>query len=114
MSFHLGFIIESTVAVLLAISIGYSIAVDKKLRKLRLGEDELRKTIQDLGGATEKAERAVATLRQALEDSDTELAGQIRIADRRVQELQMQIRAGDDILHRIGRIVGVGEGKLAA
>ena len=105
MSFHLGMLLETLVASLLAATIFFAVRLERQLRGLRMGEDVLRKTIQELGGATERAERAVATLRQALEDSDLELAAQVRIADRRSTDLKAQIQAGEDVLGRISRIV---------
>jgi hypothetical protein len=114
MSLHLGFVIETIVAVLLAISIGYSILLDRRLRRLRLGEGELRKTIQELATATDRAERAVLALREAIEQSDTELEAQMRLADRRTTELGERIKAGTDLIARISRIVGLGETRAAA
>ena len=114
MTMHIGFIIETVVAVLLAVSIGYSIMLDRRLKGLRLGEGEMRKTIQDLGAATERAERAVIALRQALEESDMELTSQVRLAERRSAELQAQIKSGGEFLGRISRIVGLGETREAA
>lgn len=114
MNLHLGFVLESVVAVLLVISIGYSILIDRRLKNLRLGEEELKKTIAELGTATDRAERAVLALRQAIEQCDGELAEQLKKAERRSSELEIQVEAGADILARIGRIVGLGESKLAA
>ena len=114
MSLHPGFVIEAMVAMLLAVSIGYSVALERRLRALRLGEAELRKTIAELDGAAERSERAIAALRIALEDSDAMLAEQLRLADRRGAELKAQEAAGGDILARISRIVGVGEPRVAA
>lgn len=114
MSYSLGFLIEATVAILLVISIAYSIILERRLKSLRLGEDELRKIIAELGMATERAGSAVVALRGALEDCDAELADQLRSAERRSAELKAQVAAGGDILARISRIVGVGDGKLAA
>lgn len=105
MSYHFGIVIESVVALLLAATIVFAVRLERQLRGLRLGEDALRKTIQELGTATAHAERAVGDLRQALEDSDLELAAQVRIADRRASDLKAQIQGGEDVLARISRIV---------
>lgn len=105
MSFHLGVFLETGVAVLLAATIVFAVRLERRLRGLRAGEETLRKTIQELGVATEHAERAVANLRQALEDSDLELAAQVRTADRRSSDLKAQIQAGEEVLGRISRIV---------
>ena len=52
MSMQLGLFIETGVAVLLAATIFYAIRLERRLRGLRLGEETLRKTIQELGAAT--------------------------------------------------------------
>lgn len=114
MTMHIGFIIETVVAVLLAVSIGYSVMLDRRLKGLRLGEGELRKTIQELGAATERAERSIISLRQALEESDMELTAQVRLAERRSSELQAQIKTGGEFIDRISRIVGLGDTREAA
>lgn len=114
MSMNMGFIIETIVAGLLAISIGYSIVLDRRLRNLRLGEGELRRTIQDLAAATDRAERAVSALREAVQQSDNDLESQMRLADRRSGELSERIKAGTDLISRISRIVGLGDARAAA
>ena len=116
MSMQAGLFIEAGVAVLLGVTIYFAVRLERCLRGVRLGESELRKTIQELGAATERAERAVAVLRVALEASDAELSSQLRAADRRSIDLKAQIAAGEDVLGRISRIVIAtsAPGRLAA
>ena len=55
-----GVMIEALVAVLLLITIGYCIVLDKRLRRFRADEHSLKATISELITATEIAERAIA------------------------------------------------------
>ncbi|HRJ69478.1 MAG TPA: DUF6468 domain-containing protein [Beijerinckiaceae bacterium] len=109
-----GLIIEALVALLLAVSIGYCVVLDRRLQRIRLNEDEMRRTILELGAATERAERAIETLRDAVHDCDRTLADRLRQAERQSGDLVQQIRAGSEVLSRISRIVAVGKGGVAA
>lgn len=104
-----GFVIESVVAVLLAVAIGYCALLDRRLQRIRLNEDEMRRTIIDLTSAAERAEKAIETLRDAVHDCDRELAGRLKAAEKQSAELAAHIRAGGDILARISRIVAAGK-----
>ena len=55
--------------------------------------------------ASERAERAIESLRHTLGDCDRTLAERLRVAERYTADLEDQIRSGDDILNRISRIV---------
>lgn len=105
MSATLAMIIESLVAVLLAVTIGYCVLLDRRLQRLRADEGQMRQTVVDLGLATERAERAIDGLRRTLADCDQSLAERLRIAERTTADLEGQIRTGDDVLARISRIV---------
>lgn len=108
MSASLGLVLESFVAILLMVAIGYCAVLDRRLQRIRLNEADMRKTVQDLGGATERAERAVENLRAAIDECDSALADRLRAAERQSQELASQVRAGGDVISRISRIVGAG------
>jgi len=105
MSPIMAMIIESLVTVLLAVTVGYCIVLDRKLQRLRADEGQMRATVIDLGMATERAERAIDSLRKTLADCDQSLAERLRIAERTTQDLESRIRTGDEVLDRIGRIV---------
>ncbi len=105
MSPTIALMIESLVAVLLAVTIGYCVVLDKRLQRLRADEHQMRATVIDLGLATDRAERAIEGLRKTLADCDQSLAERLRIAERTTADLEGQIRTGDDVLTRINRIV---------
>lgn len=105
MSPIMAMIIESLVAVLLAVTVGYCVVLDRKLQRLRADEGQMRATVIDLGMATDRAERAIEALRKTLADCDQSLAERLRIAERTTQDLESRIRTGGEVLGRIGRIV---------
>lgn len=105
MTGNLGMVIELMVVGLLCVTIGYCILLDRRLRAVRQDEQIMRKTVIELGTATERAERAIDSLRHTLGDCDRTLAERLRVAERYTADLEDQIRSGDDILNRISRIV---------
>lgn len=102
---NLGIVIELMVVGLLVVTIGYCVMLDRRLRAVRQDEQVMRKTVTELGAATERAERAIDSLRHTLGDCDRTLAERLRVAERYTADLEDQIRTGDDILNRISRIV---------
>ncbi|OYU50605.1 MAG: hypothetical protein CFE31_03415 [Rhizobiales bacterium PAR1] len=102
---NLGMVIELIVVGLLCVTIGYCMLLDRRLRAMRQDEQVMRKTVLELGLATERAERAIDSLRHTLGDCDRTLAERLRVAERYTSDLEEQIRSGDDILNRISRIV---------
>jgi hypothetical protein len=59
MNHSFGLAIESLVAVLLILTIGYCMLLNKRLKRLRADEQSLKATISELITATEIAERAI-------------------------------------------------------
>jgi len=100
-----GFIIESVVSVLLLLTIGYCMLLNKRLQRLRADEQTLKATISELITATEIAERAIAGLKLTVRDCDKTLGERLRTAERFVAEIDRQVGAGEDVLHRLLQIV---------
>ncbi|MCA0399654.1 MAG: DUF6468 domain-containing protein [Proteobacteria bacterium] len=105
MTGNMGMMIELVVVGLLAVTIGYCTVLDRRLRAIRQDEQVMRKTVVELGAATERAERAIDALRNTLGDCDRTLGERLRVAERYAADLEEQIRSGDDVLNRISRIV---------
>ena len=59
MSNYIAMMIEALVAMLLTITIGYCVILNKRLRRLNSDEMSLKATISELITATEIAERAI-------------------------------------------------------
>jgi hypothetical protein len=100
-------VLELLVVGLLAVTVAYCIQLDRKLQRLRQDEKAMRQTVVDLGLATERAERAIEGLRASLGDCDRTIVERLRLAETASAELKVQVGAGEDVLNRIGKIVGV-------
>ncbi|MEX2127250.1 MAG: DUF6468 domain-containing protein [Xanthobacteraceae bacterium] len=100
----LGLLIESLVAVLLTLTIGYCFVLNRRLKRLRADESSLRATIAELVAATQIAERAIQGLQTTVHDCDATLGERLRNAERMAAELSRDLRRGDEIISRIHRI----------
>ena len=95
---------EALVALLLIITIGYCVLLNKRLKRLRADESDLRATISELVMATEIAERAIGGLREAALDCDKTLAARMREAEYFSIEIAREIGEGQKVLARIKQI----------
>jgi hypothetical protein len=103
-SHSFGLLIESLVAVLLTVTIGYCVVLNRRLHRLRSDEMSLKATISELITATEIAERAVGGLKVAARDCDNDLGERLLAAERFTGEIARQIAAGEQVLARLARI----------
>ena len=108
MSNALGLMIESLVAILLVFTIGYSVLLNKRLKRLKSDELTLKATISELITATEIAERAIIGLKVTVRDCDQGLGEKLRNAERFTADIGRQIEAGEDICKRLAQIVTAG------
>lgn len=104
MSHAFGFVIESLVAALLMLTIGYCMLLNKRLKRLKADEQSLKATIGELITATEIAERAIGGLKHAVRDVNENLGDQIAVATDLSQKLQSQLFEGDAVMRRLSRI----------
>jgi chromosome segregation ATPase len=104
MSHSLGLVIEGLVAVLLMLTIGYCMLLNKRLKRLKADEQSLKATIGELITATEIAERAIGGLKHTVRDVNENLGSQIATATDLSQQLSKQLLHGDVVLQRISRI----------
>lgn len=104
MSHLFGFVIESLVAVLLVLTIGYCMLLNKRLKRLKADEQSLKATIGELITATEIAERAIGGLKHAVRDVNENLGNQITAATELTEQLKHQLFEGDAVMRRISRI----------
>ncbi len=96
--------IEGVVAVLLVITIGYCVVLNRRLRRLRSDEMSLKATISELITATEIAERAIGGLKVTVRECDQDLGDRLRAAERFSAEVAQQLEAGQEVLGRLTRI----------
>lgn len=104
MSHSLGIVIESLVAVLLMLTIGYCILLNKRLKRLKADEHSLKATIGELITATEIAERAIGGLKHTVRDVNEHLGSQLTAATQMSAHLKNQLAEGDGIIRRLTKI----------
>jgi hypothetical protein len=104
MSHSLGIVIESLVAVLLMLTIGYCILLNKRLKRLKADEHSLKATIGELITATEIAERAIGGLKHTVRDVNEHLGSQLTAATQMSAHLKHQLAEGDGIIRRLTKI----------
>jgi len=97
-NFTFGLMIESLVAVLLLITIGYCVVLNRRLKRLKGDEQALKATISELITATEIAGRAVAGLKATAQDCDGTLGERMRAAERLAAGMERQLKAGELLL----------------
>ena len=104
MSHSFGIVIESLVAVLLLLTIGYCRLLNRRLKRLKADEHSLKATIAELITATEIAERAIAGLKMTVRDCDQNLGDRLRAGETLAGELSRQLEGGRHVLAQLAQI----------
>jgi hypothetical protein len=104
MSHSFGVAIESLVAILLMLTIGYCMLLNSRLKRLKADEHSLKATIGELITATEIAERAIGGLKHTVRDVNENLGNQLTSASQMSMQLKKQLAEGDNVLRRLSRI----------
>src|SRR5262252_10401298 len=104
MSHALGLAIESLVAVLLVVTIGYCVLLNKRLQRLKADEHSLKAVIAELITATEIAERAIGGLKHTVRDVNENLGSQLASATQMSEQLRRQIGEADNVVRRLTKI----------
>ncbi len=110
----LGIAIESLVAMLLLLTIGYCILLNKRLQRLKADEHSLKATIGELITATEIAERAIGGLKHTVRDVNENLGGQLAAATQMSAQLKHQLAEGDAVVRRLSKIVSAARPQAEA
>jgi hypothetical protein len=105
-----GLMIESLVAVLLLLTIGFCVVLNSRLKKLKADEQALKGTIAELITATEIAERAIAGLKMTVRDCDQSLGERLRAGEGLARELDGQLDGGRQILAQLAQITLAARG----
>ena len=100
----LGLLVESAVTVLLALTIGYCVLLNARLKRLHQDKDVLRQMIADLVGATNLANQAIKELKQTAVEADLTLNSRLEEAERFGVELANHVHAGNVLMERIAKI----------
>src|SRR5437868_10303851 len=101
MNHFMGIVIESLVAVLLMLTIGYCWLLNKRLQRLKADEHSLKAVIAELITATEIAERAIGGLKHAVRDVNENLGSQLDAATQMSVLLRTQLAEGDGVVRRL-------------
>ena len=104
MNHSLGLAIESLVAVLLMVTIGYCMLLNARLKRLKADEHSLKAVIGELITATEIAERAIGGLKHTVRDVNENLGSQIASATAMSDQLKKQIAESDHVVRRLSKI----------
>ena len=100
----LGVVVESAVAILLALTIGYCVVLNGRLKRLHADKDVLRQMVADLVGATNLANQAIKELKQTAVEADLALNARLEEAERFGIELANHVNAGTVLMDRIVKI----------
>ena len=104
MNHSLGVVIETLVAILLMLTIGYCMLLNRRLKRLKADEHSLKATIAELITATEIAERAIGGLKHTVRDVNENLGGQLAAATQMSENLKRQLAEGDHVVRRLTKI----------
>jgi len=104
MNHSLGVAIEALVAILLMLTIGYCILLNRRLKRLKADEHSLKATIAELITATEIAERAIGGLKHTVRDVNENLGSQLASATQMAEHLKRQLAEGDHVMRRLTKI----------
>jgi len=104
MNHSLGLAIESLVAVLLVLTIGYCMLLNHRLKRLRADEHSLKAVIAELITATEIAERAIGGLKHTVRDVNENLDSQLTAATNMSEHLRRLLSECDNVVRRLSKI----------
>ncbi len=105
----IGLAADITVAVLLVLTIGYCMRLNRRLKLLKADEQSLRATICELVTATEIAERAIAGLKLTVAECEHGLTARLANAERFIADLDRGIANGKSVLDRLSQIAAAGQ-----
>ena len=114
MNHLLGLAIESLVAVLLLVTIGYCTLLNTRLKRLKSDEHSLKAVIAELITATEIAERAIGGLKHTVRDVNENLGSQLASATHMSEQLRRQIAEADNVVRRLTKIAIAARPQSAA
>lgn len=109
--FSLGIAIEALVAVLLAVTIGYCVLVNRKLVQLRSDQSELKMIVRDLHAATSQAEQAIAGLRQSAQTAEHSLGKQVEMVRSLDEQLIGSIGQGEALISKLSTLTRANQAR---
>lgn len=107
MSFSLGMILDVTLVVLLGATIGYCVALHRRLGELRAAQSELPRLIDNFIEATRRAEAGIAGLKAASAATAEEIGPKLGEAQVLREDLAFMIDHGGKLADRLEAAVRV-------
>jgi hypothetical protein len=104
--------IESLVAILLLLTIGYCMLLNKRLQRLKADEHSLRAVIAELVTATEIAERAIGGLKHTVREVNEHLGAQLGAAQDMSGLLKKQLGEADHVVRRLSKITSAARSPM--
>jgi hypothetical protein len=108
----LGMVVEGSVAVLLAVTIGYCVILNARLQRLHANRDMLQKMVGDLVQATALANAAVMELKTTALDADNQLSSRLEEAAKFEQALTQSVATGSHLIEKIARITAAARAQM--
>jgi hypothetical protein len=108
----LNMVVEGSVAVLLAVTIGYCVILNARLKRLHADRDTLQKIVGDLMQATALANAAVMELKTAALDADNQLNSRLQEAAKFEQTLTQSVATGSHLIEKIARITAAARAQM--
>ena len=108
----LGMVVEASVAVLLAVTIGYCVILNARLKRLHADRDTLQRIVGDLVQATALANAAVMELKTAALEADTKLVTRLEEAGKFERTLSESVATGSQLIEKIARITAAARTQM--
>ena len=96
-----GLVFDSVICVLLVTTIGYAMALNRKLNTLRAARGELEKLFADFAAATGQAEGGLQALKEGSAQASESLAKNVTDACRLADEMAFLVKKGNEIADRL-------------
>ncbi len=103
----MGLFIEAAVAVLMALTLGYCVILNRRLALLHADPESLKLMVGDLVVATNLANQAIKELKSTAVEADMTLSSRLEEAERFGIELANHINSGAAMMQRIVRLTNV-------
>lgn len=114
MTFSLGLILDVTLVVLLGATIGYCVALHRRLGDLRAAQSELPRLIDSFVEATRRAEAGIADLKVASSGAAEEMGPRLNEAQVLREDLAFMIDHGTKLADRLEASVRVARAETVA
>jgi len=102
---NIGLIVEIALTGLLAVTLVYCIVLERRLAAVRRGQEGLKSTIGELGGAIANAGASVRALKAATSGAAETLDDRLARARTTIDELSLLTASGERIAERFDRAV---------